>query len=343
MILCGVKQSLLCNTYLGVIPSIGLSGMKFYSDNIFFYENYDTIYLQAITSKTKNIILGKEMLIRKCRFCNKEDGEYDDVRGQKVTFKKLSHVIPELLGNKKLFMKYECDLCNEEFGKGIENQFGNWSKPMRTMYRIKGKRGVPAFKHNSKESSSRIDYIEIENRLRINDFVMDVSEEDRTVTFCLKRDTYVPRDVLKAFVKIGVSLIPESELQPFKPLIEWIKGDQSIDLEMRINHTFRPGNFRRDFIFISILRRKENIDHVSYAILILAYGNDVFQIPLPALDYDQKLNGLDIDFPFFKFPDDINIRVDSRYEQLDLNGVDEIKNEKISLTFKFDQITPQKN
>jgi hypothetical protein len=50
------------------------------------------------------------------------------------------------LGNKSVESTYECDACNEIFGKGIENDLGNWSKPMRTLARIRGKSGVPTIK-----------------------------------------------------------------------------------------------------------------------------------------------------------------------------------------------------
>jgi len=48
-----------------------------------------------------------------------------------------------MLVNKSLFTAYECDMCNDDFGKGIEQDLGNWSKPKRTMARIRGKSGVP--------------------------------------------------------------------------------------------------------------------------------------------------------------------------------------------------------
>jgi hypothetical protein len=42
------------------------------------------------------------------------------------TFKLEAHALPEALGNKSLTTTYECDACNQGFGRGIENDFGHW-------------------------------------------------------------------------------------------------------------------------------------------------------------------------------------------------------------------------
>jgi hypothetical protein len=114
---------------------------------------------------------------RCCRFCGK--------RFPEVTFRTEAHAIPELLGNKGLFTYDECDACNELFGSGIENDFGNWSKPMRTLNRIRGKTGVPTIK--GKDGSWRIESdprgLNIDHKEE--DPVFDVDEEKNEMTFRL--------------------------------------------------------------------------------------------------------------------------------------------------------------
>ncbi len=69
---------------------------------------------------------------RVCRFCR---------RGTASTpFRNDAHAIPQLLGNRTLFTREECDECNLFFGSTIENDLGNWTKPTRTFSRIKGKK-----------------------------------------------------------------------------------------------------------------------------------------------------------------------------------------------------------
>lgn len=326
-----LKIQLFLSTYLYNDSYLVITIWKFYE------QNYDIIYQQFITSTMKSVTLSSDLPVKKCRFCGKENGAYVDVvtDGKKekveVTFRKTSHVIPESLGNKKLFMDYECDLCNAKFGCGIEDQFGNWSMPMRTLVRIRGKKGVPTLKKNLKDNGWRLEYTE--GKLVVTTYeedpVFEIDEENKNITLYLKRDTYVPRDVLKAFIKMGLSLIPDSELLPFKPLISWIKGDENLNPFIKINYTFRPGAFPNDLIVLIVMRRKVIVDHVPYAFFILSYGNEVFQIPLPVYNYDKKVSE-NIVIPYFPsstFKELDVCGIKPRYSNLDLNDICQVKNE----------------
>jgi hypothetical protein len=109
------------------------SGMNAFEKTLAFYDqNYECIVNWILLPGNK-IMLGSKDDGQGCRFCDK--------RSPEVTFRLDAHAIPESLGNKGLFSAYECDICNQFFGKGIENDFGNWSKPIRTFARIRGKKG----------------------------------------------------------------------------------------------------------------------------------------------------------------------------------------------------------
>jgi hypothetical protein len=91
--------------------------------------HYETKYRIAgacllVKSETK-IKLGSRDH-RRCRFCGKSKPD--------VTFRQVTHALPEAIGNKSITIFYECDSCNQKFGAGIETEFGKWSKPLRTFY-----------------------------------------------------------------------------------------------------------------------------------------------------------------------------------------------------------------
>ena len=113
----------------------------------FYDDNYDVV-AQQFLNPDKRVFLGDKRN-RRCRFCG-------GVR-PKVTFKKVAHAVPESLGNKSLFSFYECDDCNRLFGDGIENDLGNWSIPMRTLARIKGKKGFPTMKRRTENRAAAAD------------------------------------------------------------------------------------------------------------------------------------------------------------------------------------------
>jgi hypothetical protein len=181
----------------------------------FYEENYDGLG-QWILVPGKKVFLGSREN-RCCRFCAK--------RSPEVTFRKHAHAIPELLGNKSLFTYYECDACNELFGGGIENDFGNWSKPMRTVARIRGKTGVPTIKRTHR--GWRVEGVQGGLHVKHEDVdpVFEVDEDNRQMTFKLPRDPYIPVAVLKAFVKMGLALLPDEEMPNFQSALEWVRTE----------------------------------------------------------------------------------------------------------------------
>jgi HNH endonuclease len=170
------------------------------------------------------VVLG-ETANRVCRFCGKTSPA--------VTFKPEAHAIPELLGNKSITATYECDACNQFFGSGIENDLGNWSKPLRSFARIRGKSGVPTLKKGGPNPGWRIEYEETGFKVTSyeNEPLFEIDEANKKITFELKRDSYTPVAVLKALVKIGLTLMPETEIGNFVHSLAWIQNpDHSLVL-----------------------------------------------------------------------------------------------------------------
>jgi hypothetical protein len=204
-----------------------------------YVDHYENLG-QWILQPRKKIFLGDKGN-RLCRFCGKRPPE--------VTFKEELHAIPELLGNRSLFTYYECDVCNHIFGDGIENDFGNWSKPMRTMARIKGRKGVPTIKRTDR--GWRIEGVPdgLNVKHEEDDPPFEVDEAKKEMVFRLTRDPYTPVAVLKAFVKMGLTLLPEEEVPNFARALDWVRRkDHSIGtlFDWPICHTFMPGSYRSD-------------------------------------------------------------------------------------------------
>jgi hypothetical protein len=256
-------------------------------DTIQFYESqYDIIRQWFLRPGDKVVLGGKQN--RCCRFCSKRPPE--------ATFRKVAHAIPEALGNKSIESAYECDACNEAFGNGIENDLGNWSKPTRTFARIRGKSGVPTIKKGGDALGWRIEYGATGFQITSyeDDPVFEIDEASRTVTFRLKRDSYTPVAVLKAFMKIGLTLLPDEEVGNFTHLMNWVRAADHSRVfadKCPIIYSFLPGPMPNDLIAVFILRRKQHAHHCPYAFLVLGYGNEVFQVMLPSERHDGAMNG----------------------------------------------------
>lgn len=296
----------------------------------FYAGNYDLIG-QWHPKPGMRIYLG-ERESRVCRFCGKSKPE--------VSFRLEAHAIPELLGNRSLFSLYECDECNTFFGKGIENDFGNWSKPMRTLQRVRGKRGVPTLKGG--DGAWRIEF-DGDREFRVNhgrgDSVFTVDEQAKRVTFLLKREPHVPMAVLKAFVKMGLSLMPDVEMPNFSATLQWIRNPQhrmEFALLAPVHRAFLPGPTSRDFISVAILRRRTEDATLPYAFLVLSVGNEMFQVMLPSPARDPVPSGPARSMPPFP-PVRVPYGPTGLYSH-DLSGCELVVDDQVSVSMSFDQV-----
>ncbi len=300
-----------------------------------FYETtYDLIGCWLVRP-TDKIVLG-DKANRKCRFCGEKPPE--------ATFRKQAHAIPESLGNKSIETTYECDDCNSMFGQGIEQDLGNWSKPMRTFARIRGKSGVPTLKRGG-NTGWRIEHDNAGFHITAfeDDPFFEVNEANNTIAFKLKRDPYTPVAVLKAFMKIGLTLLPESEVQNFRALMAWVRSPDHARLfaeKCPVIYTFQPGPMPNDLMAAFILRRKAGVQSYPYAFLVLGYGNEVFQVQLPSEKHDTAMNGQTVSilpFPSPGSPQPEAYGPPGR-TQIDLTGREVIKGEAFPLTVGFESI-----
>jgi hypothetical protein len=299
-----------------------------------FYEKHYKIVREWFLVPGEKQFLG-EKNSRKCRFCDRSEPQ--------VTFRKIAHSIPESLGNKSLFSYYECDECNENFGKGIESDFGEWSKPIRAMTRIKGKNGVPRLVKKGekrwrleadKTGDLRIEMMEAAP-------IFSVDEEKKEITFNLTRGNYTPVAVLKTFMKIGLTLLPQIHMYYFAMLREWVKdpNHNNGSIKIPVMYTFQPGPLPNDKLTAMLLIRKADYLVVPYAYLIIAYGNEMYQIHLPS---SREASSASYTLPFFPYAPSALFAPtygNSRKALLDLSGTEKVKEVAYSFTAHYDEFS----
>lgn len=129
-----------------------------------------------------------------------------------VSFCKTAHTIPESIGGTKNLICYEeCDSCNDEFGKGIEQNLCRWFDFRRSAYGVIKKKGGVAKAYGR-------NYV-IENR-RIS--VFGGSEDDDSVK-AIGADTITLQGIYRALCKIAIELIEGRYLDRLQTTIEWIR------------------------------------------------------------------------------------------------------------------------
>jgi hypothetical protein len=243
----------------------------------FYASFYESLGSWMLRPNKNEPILGKDE-IQHCRFC----GGYPP----EVSFQQEAHAIPEALGNKTLFTSYECDSCNQKFGRTIENDLGNWSKPMRTLGLISGKSGIPTLKGKSPKDW-RVEGTREGLHLKhhAEDVITTVDEAKRIMTLNLPRDSYTPRAVFKAFIKIGLALIPSRDTPFYAETFTWIVGNdhsKTFSTDYRILAQHLPGPPGNRGIGAVILRRTDDYVRLPFCFLIIFYGSQIFQISIPS-------------------------------------------------------------
>lgn len=300
----------------------------------FHAENYESLGSWHLKPGLKVFLGEKDKKKRICRFC----GEASPV----VKFKKEAHGIPESLGNKSLTTGYECDSCNELFGSDIEDHFGRWSKPMRTLMRISGKNGVPSIRQR-KDGGWRVDagvsHMKISHYER--DPIVEVDAEAHTMKVTLARDSYLPVAALKAFVKMGLTLLPQEEVVNFQSALAWIRNaDHSAPFisEFPIFYSFVPGPQPNDEIVARVFRRKSDA-LLPYAFFVLTYGNETYQVFLPTPEMDARISGAKLQLRPYLTSYEVghNAYGPVRRFPIHLTGRSIVKGESVPVTFRFER------
>ena len=310
-------------------------------------EFYDHHYAAApadpiVLVPGRKLILGKKESPRSCRFCGNAE--------PKVSFKDDAHAFPAAFGNTGLFSYYECDVCNHLFGEGIENHLGNWSKPMRTISFIRGRNGVPTIKQPGPGRGWRLEAADSGFKMTAyeDDPFFKIDEKTKQLRFELHRDTYIPVAALKGLVKIGLTLLPDSEIEHFRETFGWIRETdhtQPFVSSFPVFRTFTPGPTHNDQITLWLFRRRAGVDTVPYAFFIFAYGNEMLQVFLPSIPqdeciYNQKLS-------LIPFPAARHIEDQAHYGRpvvsiLDLTGRTPVKGEKVPVVMGFEEIKSER-
>lgn len=307
-----------------------------YTKAISFFETYDFETIIA-ASETKYYLGEKQP--RACRFCKETE--------PKVTFNTDAHVIPQFMGNKNLLSYFECDECNALFSK-YEDSFANFFGISRTFAQIKGQsKKVPKFK----DPKSGLEVILGDTGIQITTLkgtdVFKINEEDKSLEIITERRGYVPIHITKIIIKMGLSMLQESDILDYDYARRFIiQTDKDIYFkDNNILKTFAyfipvPPKFPKPFM--QLYKKKDGIDRLCpNRQVVLYYANYCFQMILPFADSDKGLQGKTLDFPIFPLLiDNSHFEEFGEYQKLHFNFTSNEKQggEEHKISFSFDSI-----
>ena len=214
---------------------------------------------------------------RSCRFCMKSHPE--------VTFKKKAHLIPELLGNKIFFSDFECDQCNLLFGT-YETELANYLGISRTLNHAKGKAGIPSFSSPGASIQARAKFLLNEtaivvSRKDIGNDEIQIDSENGTYTLRIKRNSFVPRKVYQAILKIALSLISNEQIADYKLTLDFLMNGKGPLLSgYAIQGYTLPYGFNLPPHAFLFEKRDESSKRPTH-VMALYFQNSIFALSIP--------------------------------------------------------------
>ena len=283
---------------------------------------------------------------RTCRFCKV-------LFSKEEKFKSKAHLFPQLIGNKYLLSDFECDKCNSLFSK-FENDLANFLGATRAFSISNAKTGGLKFKSPDKtfivqkdnEAADDIAKLRIESHEEENNhFTLDA--ENKKVTFHTTRASYNPHNVYRAFLKMGLSVLPDELVDDYKIAFAMLqstkKNEESDNPLFKLNVFVHPGpSFPSPMLIL--FEKKKDTQPVPMHIVCIMFQNYTYQLVLPLCKKDKWMyDGKKIvtvpNMPPFidkHFAEKFGI---PKGHRLNFN-FDELKrNEKHEVTFSFEDFT----
>jgi HNH endonuclease len=291
----------------------------FYDKNYEFY-----VDLQLPAGPGSEIRLGS-LVPRSCRYCGATE---------KSQFKKVAHAVPEAVGNRTLISLDECDRCNEYFGRELDQHFANYLGLTRTLWQIKGKRGVP--KYGVPGRSPRL-WRAGENSFAATALVADdfvqLDADAKSGKINAYKQPYRPISVFKSMVKSALAVMPCDELVNFEETLRWVRSGDSTKTAARCFCFASTAQVTRAGLDVILLRRKSASDRLPYMSLYMSFANVDFQIFLPGALPDSHFAGEEIQVK--RFPNRAERIGSVRYRVVDLSSSGLVRDEPDNINFEI--------
>lgn len=314
------------------------------SEKIAYYESfYDILRTPDFNDKSRllkpshgiNTIGNSQKKI--CRFCGKGESE--------VSFNKIAHAVPESIGNHVLASNYECDECNEFFGKTIENEYANFFILYHSIMQIDGKNGVakckfkvPCDKRTEECAKYCVEVFFKDNMpcirkcREVGNEYLTLSNNSLTISKPVGR--CCPIAVFKTIVKMAISVMPVEELHLFSSVITWICESEHLNFnknkKLLVRYKIILGFNVTKYPHYVLFRRKKDVWNKPYMLFNLTYGCYSLFVEIPR-DADNSTN---LEFENMPFPP---IPFYTSSEGIwDMSEKEVSKDAKHSITLSFD-------
>ncbi|MDX2306309.1 MAG: HNH endonuclease [Microscillaceae bacterium] len=296
-----------------------------------FLDYYDLVSQTSDQSQFKNNVH------KVCRYCGKSSLE--------TSFKTIPHIIPELFGKNSHTRNNECDACNQKF-QLYESHTATFIQPFLTLYGVSTKKGIPEFqsRKNLGEKSTKLKVIDGKREFKVMNNLDDFKYFGKNgIRLTLRTRHFIPFYIYKLFFKIGISLLPDSEVEDNKHYLELLSLSEPISDGLQFYSIWRYTMSSKIFLNpqAQLYKAKSiviNQNEFPEYVLMVQTGNLIYQFFLPIslknIEFHNTSNFLILElFPSFIHEADKFIKLKS-LKKIDIKHLD------LSITKKicFDEV-----
>lgn len=270
---------------------------------------------------------------RHCIFCDKS---YPD-----VSFKKVAHLLPRMIGNTDLFSTFECDTCNQKFSL-LESDLASFLGLSRSIVGLKDVANAPGFPGIGLEAKS----ILFKNKkiLVIHKENAERNKEEESTKLDYLKPSYTPANIYKLFLKCALSLLPNEEVAAnFQSALKHLQGGTVLG-GAHINIFRFPVEISMP-LHAYIFRKKQDKEQIPLYIVAFYFHNLVISAPVLLhkndLQYLNKPVTIPAPPPYFIYGNPIDKTVPT-FSTHDLSSPLKLKSEPESFILKLDKIDPEK-
>ena len=239
------------------------------------------VHLQATTVSEK-IVHGQR---GRCRFCGTDNAGL---------FRQIAHLVPEALGNRRIFSADECDACNQKFSV-YEDALAAAVGPLLTLGGTAGKGGkVRQSGRSAGNSVLTHDRVEGKRQLRmiarnVEDYRERVTQEGDWVVIRtpLPQTPFKPLFAYKALVKMALALVPVADLEHYGGTRHLLLDRDALAPESTATVGLSFGSIGNapPAVVASLLQRVDDALLIPKFIFIVCVGSVCLQLFLTADSY----------------------------------------------------------
>lgn len=245
-----------------------------------FYEKYDLLEnaYYRLDDQSPNRIYKGSKTNQKCSICSKTSSD--------VSFKAVSHLLPEALGNNKYISNEECDSCNDFYSTKFEGALATMFGFYRVFRGVRGKIKVSKDANGNKivrripkikiSDSEEIRFDEINQTVTLTSDFSDASsilKSDSHLEIKAPVEKHQPAKGIMSLIKSAWLLLDEDQRQKYPEIIQVLKNTDNATAFNYFSAFFPGGGF--PLVELSVYGVKDNIENLPKVIITFTFANNM--------------------------------------------------------------------